>query len=89
MLEIPRSEQNENALKRFLKKFHQFTGNKYDTAVKYLTKKLKSLFPLKDLTVHPSAKCIKVFVVVEKLTLLKPIVKLKNICRNIILLTIN
>ena len=48
LLEIPYCEQNEIASKRFIKKFHQFTGDKYDIAVKWLTKKVQSLFPLKD-----------------------------------------
>ena len=38
LLEIPYCEQNEIASKRFIKKFHQFTGDKYDITVKWLTK---------------------------------------------------
>ena len=56
LLEIPYCEGNENASKRFIKKFHQFTCDKYDTAVKWLTKKVKSLFPLKDCNLHLSCK---------------------------------
>ena len=59
LLEIPDNEQNEIASKRFIKKFHQFTGDKYDIAVKWLTKKVKSLFPLKDRNLHPSCKIYK------------------------------
>ena len=59
LLEIPYCEQNEIASKRFIKKFHQFTGEKYDIAVKWLTKKVKSLFPLKDRNLHPSCKIYK------------------------------
>ena len=59
LLKIPYREQNEIASKRFLKKFHQFTGDKYDIAVKWLTKKVKSLFPLKDRNLHPSCKIYK------------------------------
>ena len=59
LLEIPYCEQNELASKRFIKKFHQFTGDKYDIAVKWLTKKVKSLFPLKDRNLHPSCKIYK------------------------------
>ena len=36
LLEIPYCEQNKIASKRFIKKFHQFTGGKYDMAVKWL-----------------------------------------------------
>ena len=53
MLEIPYCEQNEFASKRFVKKFHQFTDKKYDMAIKWLTKKVKSLFSLKDCNLHP------------------------------------
>ena len=59
LLEIPYYEQNETPSKQFLKKFHQFTGEKYDMAVKWLTKKVKSLFPLKDRNLHPSCKIYK------------------------------
>ena len=34
----------------------KFTSEKYDNAVKWLTKKVKSLFPLKDGSQHPSCK---------------------------------
>ena len=90
LLEIPDSEQNEIASKRFIKKFHQFTGDKYDIAVKWLTKKVKSLFPLKDRNLHPSCKIYKdINAVVEKLALVKPFVMLKNVGQNTILLRIN
>ena len=59
MLEIPYCEQNEIVSKRFIKKFHQLTGDKYDIAVKWLTKKFKSLFPLKDRNFYPSCKIYK------------------------------
>ena len=56
LLEILYCEQNEISSKRFIKKFHQFTGNKYDIAVKWLTKKVESLFPLKDRNLHSPYK---------------------------------
>ena len=40
LLEIPYCEQNKIASKRFIKKFNQFTGDKYDIAVKWSTKKV-------------------------------------------------
>ena len=49
----------EIASKRFIKKFHQFTCDKYDIAVKWLTEEVKSLFPLKDRNLHPSCKIYK------------------------------
>ena len=45
--------------KLLLRYFHQFTDDKYDIAVKWLTKKVKSLFPLKDCNLHPSCKIYK------------------------------
>ena len=59
LLEIPYCEQNEIASKRFIKKFHHFTGDKYNIAVKWLTKKVKSLFPSKDRNIHPPCKIYK------------------------------
>ena len=59
LLEIPYCQQKEIASKRFIKKLHQCTGDKYDIAVKWLTKKVKSLFPLEDRNLHPSCKINK------------------------------
>ena len=59
LIEILYCEQNEIASKRFIKKFHQFTSEKYDMAVKWLMKKVKSLFPLKDRNLRPSCKIYK------------------------------
>ena len=54
LLEIPYCEKNEIPSKGFIKKFTQkFAGEKYDIAVKWLAKKVKSLFPLKDRNLHP------------------------------------
>ena len=72
LLEIPYFEQNKIASKRFIKKFHQFTLEKYDVAVKWLTKEVKSLY-------IRHAKFIKVYAIVKKLTLVKPFVMLKNL----------
>ena len=36
--------------------FHQFTDEKYDIAVKWLTKKVKSIFPVRDCNLHLSWK---------------------------------
>ena len=43
-----RYSENELAAKRFLHKFHEFTKNTYDVAIKWVTRKVKSLFSLKD-----------------------------------------
>ena len=44
-LELPYCEQNEVASKRFIKKFHPLTDEKYIT-VKWLTKKTKITFSI-------------------------------------------
>ena len=59
LLEIPYCEQDEISSKRFIKNFYQFTGEKYDMAVKWLTKEGKSLFQLRDRNLHPSCKIYK------------------------------
>ena len=46
----------ETVSKTFIKKLHDFTEHKYDTAIKWITKKTSSLFPLKDKNQHPSCK---------------------------------
>ena len=56
LLEIRYCEQNEIVSKRFIKKSHQFICDKYDIVVKWLAKKVKSLFPLQDRNLHPSCK---------------------------------
>ena len=49
LLEIPYCEQNEIASKRFIKKFHQFTCDKYDIAVKLLKEEKEITFSIKRL----------------------------------------
>ena len=46
LLEIPYCEQNEIASRRFIKKFHQFTGEKHDMAAKWLEES-KTTFSIK------------------------------------------
>ena len=45
---LPFRERNENISKTFIKKLHKFTDNKYNAAIKWLTKKTSSLFHIKD-----------------------------------------
>ena len=56
LIEIPFCEKNEKKVKDFMKKFHAFTDNNFQLSVKWITKKIKSLFPLKDKLFHPSCK---------------------------------
>ena len=54
MVELPFSTQNEIMSKQFLKKFHKFTDDKFNIVIKWNTRKIKSLFPLKDRNPHPA-----------------------------------
>ena len=56
LVEIPYCEINEQVSKTFIKRFHEFTNNKFKIAVKWITRKVKSLFPLKDRNIYPSCK---------------------------------
>ena len=56
MMEIPFCQENEKTLKRFLTRFHQFTKNTYKINVKWITKKMKTLFTLKDRNPYPSCQ---------------------------------
>ena len=46
--------QNELVAKRFLSKFYQFTNQKFQLTIKWISKKVKSLFSLKDKNPYPA-----------------------------------
>ena len=54
LVEIPYCEENENASKHFIKKFEAFTNQRYRIAIKWITRKVKSLFKVKSKNPHPS-----------------------------------
>ena len=56
LIDIPFCEKNESKSKDFIKKFHHFTNGKYRISIKWITKKVKSLFPLKDKNIYPACK---------------------------------
>ena len=56
MFEIPYCTKNETISKRFLEKFNNFTQNKYRVLIKWITRKTKSLFPLKDRNPYPACQ---------------------------------
>ena len=39
-----------------MSKFHEFTNNEFETSIKWITKKIKSLFSLKDKNPYPSCQ---------------------------------
>ena len=53
-VEIPYCELNENASRKFIRKFYEFTGNRYQLVIKWKTKKVKNLFFIKDKNPHLS-----------------------------------
>ena len=54
LTEIPYCDKNEVASKQFIKNFNKFTNDKYDIRIKWLTRKMKTLFKLKDPCIHPA-----------------------------------
>ena len=56
LIEIPYSIEK---CKQFIKKFNKFTNDKYDIRIKWLTRKIKTLFKLKNACIHPACKIYK------------------------------
>ena len=56
MIEIPFCDRNETLAKRFLEKLKVFTQDKFELIIKWSTRKVKSLFPLKDKNPYPACK---------------------------------
>ena len=56
LFQIPFCESNEKASKPFLSKFHELTNNRYQVRIKWITKKVKTMFILKDKNPYPSCK---------------------------------
>ena len=55
-LYFPYCEKNEAKSKDFIKKFHEFTNTNFRIAFTWGTRKLSSLFSLKNKNLHPSCK---------------------------------
>ena len=53
---LPYSAENEKLLKHFLNKFRKFTNDSYLPIIMWKTRKIKTLFTLKDRNPHPSCK---------------------------------
>ena len=56
IIEVSFCTKNEVSSKQFMRKFHNFTGSKFDLRIKWITRKTKTLFKLKDKCVHPACK---------------------------------
>ena len=59
LFEVPNCKINDTTSKHFIKKFHRFPNEKYDVAIKWTPRKVKSLFKVKNSNVHPSCKIYK------------------------------
>ena len=58
-MELPFCGNNKIKSKHFLKKFHCFTKDRFEVAIKWKTRQVKTLFPLKSKTNHPSCVIYK------------------------------
>ena len=56
LLKLPFCEQNEAKSKDFIKKFHKFANNNLRVAISWKTRKLKTLFKIKDKNLYPACK---------------------------------
>ena len=54
LIELPFCENNEIKSKHFLKTFHRFTKDHFEVTIKWKTRQVKTLFPLKGKSIHPS-----------------------------------
>ena len=54
LLKLPYCEKNEAKSRDFIRKFHKFTNNQFQLAISWNTKKLSSLFRLKDKNLYPT-----------------------------------
>jgi len=59
LIEIPYCELNEAKSKHFLKKFHTFTNGSFRLAITWKTRKIRTLFPLKDKSDYQSCVIYK------------------------------
>ena len=56
LLKFPFCEQNELKSKDFIKYFHKFTNNNFRLAISWKTRKMKTLFKIKDKNLYPACK---------------------------------
>ena len=59
LVEFQYCPQNELVAKRFLSTFHQLANQKFQVNIKLITKKVKSLFSLKDKNLYPACQIYK------------------------------
>ena len=59
LVEIPYCLKNESSSKKFIKRFDKFTSDTFDVRIKWLTKKVKTLFKVKEKSLHQACKIYK------------------------------
>ena len=59
LAEIPYYLKSETSSKQFTKKFYKFTNDTFDAQIKWLTKKAKTWFRVKDKYLHLACKTYK------------------------------
>ena len=59
LIEITYCDKTEAASKQFIKMFNKFTNDKYDIRIKWLARKMKNIFKLKDPSIHSVCKTYK------------------------------
>ena len=52
LIELPFCENNEIKSKHFLKKFHRFAQDRFEVVIKWKTRQVKILFPLKNKSIY-------------------------------------
>ena len=59
LVQIPDCLKNESSYKQFIKKFDKFTNDTFDVQIKWLTKKVKTLFRVNDKSLDQARKIYK------------------------------
>ena len=59
LVKVPYCLKNESSSKQFIKKFDEFTDDTFGVWIKWLTKKVKTLFRVKDKYLHQACKIYK------------------------------
>ena len=59
LVEFPYCPQNELVARRFQSKFHQFNNQKFQVTIKWISKKVKTFFSLKDKNPYPAWQIYK------------------------------
>ena len=56
LVEKPNCLKDGNSSKQFIEKFNEFTGDKFDVQIKWLTQKEKTIFRVTDKSLHQACK---------------------------------